>query len=69
MWNVTDEPARILEIVTPAGLEQYFEEIAPILREHGPDWTQRFYELATRYGLTILDDWSDELKTRYQITL
>jgi quercetin dioxygenase-like cupin family protein len=69
MWNVTDEPVRILEIVTPAGLERYFEEVAPILREHGPNWTERFYELATRYGLTILDDWSDELKARYQITL
>jgi quercetin dioxygenase-like cupin family protein len=69
MWNVTDEPVRILEIVTPAGLERYFEEAAPILREHGPNWTERFYELATRYGLTILDDWSDELKARYQITL
>ena len=69
MWNVTDEPARILEIVMPAGLERYFEALAPILSEHGPEWTERFYQLATQYGLTILDDWSDELKARYQITL
>ena len=69
MWNVTEEPARILEIVMPAGLERYFEELAPILSQHGPQWTERFYELATKYGLTILDDWSDELKERYQITL
>ena len=69
MWNVTDEPARILEIVMPAGLEEYFAELAPILRESGPEWTERFYQLATRYGLTILDDWSNELKARYQITL
>jgi quercetin dioxygenase-like cupin family protein len=69
MWNVTDEPARILEIVMPAGLEEYFAELAPILHEHGPEWTERFYQLATRYGLTILDDWSNELQARYQITL
>jgi quercetin dioxygenase-like cupin family protein len=69
MWNVTDEPARILELVMPAGLEEYFEELAPILHEHGPAWTERFYELASRYGLTILDDWSRELQDRYQITL
>jgi quercetin dioxygenase-like cupin family protein len=69
MWNVTDEPARILEIVMPGGLERYFEEVAPVLAQHGPEWTQRFYELAARYGLTILDDWSDELKARYGITL
>ena len=69
MWNVTDEPARILEIVRPAGLERYFEEIAPVLGEHGPQWTERFYALAQQYGLTILDDWSNELKARYGITL
>jgi quercetin dioxygenase-like cupin family protein len=69
MWNVTDEPARILEIVMPAGLEEYFTELAPILDQHGPEWTERYAQLATRYGLTILDDWTDELEARYQITL
>jgi quercetin dioxygenase-like cupin family protein len=69
MWNVTDEPARILEIVMPAGLEKYFTELEPILHQHGPEWTERYDQLATRYGLTILDDWTDELEARYQITL
>ena len=69
MWNLGDEPARILEIVMPAGLEKYFEELAPVLREHGPEWTKRFYALAEQYGLTILDDWSKELQERYGITL
>jgi quercetin dioxygenase-like cupin family protein len=69
MWNVTSEPARILEVVVPGGLERYFEQIAPILKEHGPDWTRRYHALGDEYGLTILDDWSDELKDRYGITL
>jgi quercetin dioxygenase-like cupin family protein len=69
MWNVSDQPARVLEVVSPAGLESYFEKIAPVLREHGPEWTERFYELANEYGLSVLDDWSDELKATYGITL
>jgi quercetin dioxygenase-like cupin family protein len=69
MWNVADEPARLLEIVTPAGLERYFEELAPVLRHHGPEWTERFNQLAQQYGLTILDDWTAELQARYGITL
>jgi quercetin dioxygenase-like cupin family protein len=69
MWNVTDEPARILEIVMPAGLEEYFAELAPVLHQHGPEWTKRFDQLAMQYGLTILDDWTKELEARYQITL
>jgi quercetin dioxygenase-like cupin family protein len=69
MWNVTDEPARILEVVLPGGLEAYFEAIAPVLKNHGPDWTKQYYALAEAHGLEILDDWSDELKAKYGITL
>jgi quercetin dioxygenase-like cupin family protein len=69
MWNVSDQPARVLEVVMPGGLEHYFEEIEPVLREHGPEWTKRYSEIADSYGLEILDDWSDELKARYGITL
>lgn len=69
MWNVTDQPARVLEIVMPGGLERYFQEIVPILRERGPEWTERYAATADAYGLEILNDWSDELKDRYGITL
>ncbi len=69
MWNVSDQPARVLEVVLPGGMEHYFEEIEPVLREHGPEWTKRYSAIAEAYGLTILDDWSDELKARYGIRL
>jgi quercetin dioxygenase-like cupin family protein len=69
MWNVTDQPARVLEIVMPGGLERYFQEIAPVLKEHGPDWTRRYDALADEYGLDIINDWSEELQARYGITL
>lgn len=69
MWNVGEQPARILEVVLPGGIERYFEQIAPILLEHGPDWTKRYDALAEEYGLEILDDWSNELQARYGITL
>jgi quercetin dioxygenase-like cupin family protein len=69
MWNVSDQPARILEVVAPGGLERYFEHIAPVLMEHGPEWTQRYKALAEAFGLAILDDWTDELKAKYGITL
>ena len=69
MWNLSEEAARVLEVVLPGGLERYFEEIAPILREHGPEWTKRYSAAAEAHGLEILDDWSDELKAKYGITL
>lgn len=69
MWNLGDQPARVLEVVMPGGLEHYFEEIEPILREHGPEWTKRYDAAAQAYGLEILDDWSDELQAKYGIRL
>ncbi|HUO38786.1 MAG TPA: SDR family NAD(P)-dependent oxidoreductase, partial [Mycobacterium sp.] len=27
-WNAGDEPARILEIISPAGFEQFFDEVS-----------------------------------------
>jgi quercetin dioxygenase-like cupin family protein len=53
-WNAGDEPARLLEIISPAGFERYFEEIAPLLppgREE-PDFP-RLAEVRERYGLEM----------------
>jgi quercetin dioxygenase-like cupin family protein len=69
LWNSADRPARVAEIITPAGFEHYFIEIEPVLREHGPEWTQRFNEIAARYGIEVLDDWSDELQAKHGVKL
>lgn len=34
-WNAGDEPARLLELITPAGFEQYFAEIATLFDADG----------------------------------
>jgi uncharacterized cupin superfamily protein len=36
-WNRTDEPARLLELISPAGFERYFADIAPLLPPHRPE--------------------------------
>jgi hypothetical protein len=30
-WNATDEPARLLEIISPAGFDQFFLRLAPLV--------------------------------------
>ena len=30
-WNATTQPARLLELISPAGFEQYFAELADLL--------------------------------------
>jgi quercetin dioxygenase-like cupin family protein len=67
MWNTGTEPARVLEILSPGGLEAYFEELAPALREHAPP--SEYYGLAERYGLVIVDDWIEELERTHGVKL
>jgi quercetin dioxygenase-like cupin family protein len=31
-WNAGDEPARVLELISPGGFERYFAELAPLLK-------------------------------------
>jgi mannose-6-phosphate isomerase-like protein (cupin superfamily) len=49
-WNAGDEPCRILEIISPAGFERYFEEMGQLLdsRSFTPE---QLSELGGRYGL------------------
>jgi quercetin dioxygenase-like cupin family protein len=67
MWNAGPEPARVLEILSPGGLEDYFEELAPVLRDKAPP--SEYDALAERYGLTIENDWIEELERTYGIKL
>jgi quercetin dioxygenase-like cupin family protein len=51
-WNRTDEPARLLEIISPGGFERYFAELAPLLPPQvpAPDFAA-LGALQARYGL------------------
>jgi quercetin dioxygenase-like cupin family protein len=69
MWNATGAPARVLEMLSPAGLEAYFEELAPILRHEGGTGPPDYHALADRYGITIQDDWIEELERTYGVKL
>ncbi len=69
MWNASSAPARVIETLSPGGLEGYFEELAPILAKHGGDAPQQYYALAERYGITIVDDWIEQLEQTYGVKL
>jgi quercetin dioxygenase-like cupin family protein len=69
IWNMGPAPSRVAEIVSPAGFERYFDEIEPVMRERGPEWTRRFAEVAELYGVISEDDWSTELQQKYGIHL
>jgi mannose-6-phosphate isomerase-like protein (cupin superfamily) len=47
-WNAGDEPCRILELISPAGFERYFEELVDMA---GPKTPDTIAPIASRYGL------------------
>jgi quercetin dioxygenase-like cupin family protein len=51
-WNAGDEPARILEIISPAGFEQFFAELVELGGVTAIE-PERFGELCARYELEM----------------
>jgi quercetin dioxygenase-like cupin family protein len=50
-WNAGDEPARILEIISPAGFERFFAELGGALSEAPEPDPDALAALGARYGL------------------
>ena len=49
-WNAGDQPARILEIISPAGFEQYFREMMALPQDATPADRAA---IAARYALEV----------------
>ena len=49
-WNAGDEPARVLEVIAPGGLERLFRELASFEGELDPETLSGFAE---RYGSSV----------------
>ena len=68
MWNAGKTPARMIEIISPAGFEHFFKELAELMLTPPPDPTA-IGALAERYGLIMGPfDWVPDLCARYDLT-
>ena len=70
-WNAGDTPARLSEIITPAGFEGYFEEMAAVLAEANgglPD-PQRAGAVLAKYALDLDFDSVPVLAQRYGLQM
>ena len=68
-WNAGPEPARLVEIISPAGFERYFGEGAAVLSAGGPPDVARIAEIASRFGVTMHMERVPELMERYRVSL
>ena len=52
MWNAGQVPARMIEIISPAGFENFFRELSEMLAGGPPD-PEQLMPLAARYGVQL----------------
>ena len=64
-WNDGTEPARILELISPAGFERYFEEMVDLLERGGPPDPSALAAIAARYALEVDRDSIPRLTQEY----
>jgi quercetin dioxygenase-like cupin family protein len=68
MWNAGPSPARMIEVISPAGFEHFFRELADMAAV-GPPPPAEVGDLASRYGLQFgQPDWLPGLISRYRLT-
>ena len=67
-WNPDDRPARILEIITPSGLEEMFEKFGN-LGARGELTPETMASTAAEYGSTMSGEWVPDLIARYGLTM
>ena len=68
-WNAGDEPARILEIIAPAGFEEFFKELTELVEKaQGPPDPDELTRLGDRYGHYFKLDSVPELCERFGLT-
>ncbi len=65
-WNAGDQPARLLEIISPAGFERFFDELVDLggVTEAPPG---TLAELCARYELEMDPDSVPELLQRFDL--
>jgi quercetin dioxygenase-like cupin family protein len=51
-WNAGDEPARLLELISPPGFENYFREMGELVADGPPD-PERRAAIAAKYELEV----------------
>ncbi|MGH2403327.1 MAG: cupin domain-containing protein [bacterium] len=68
MWNAGKSPARIIEVITPAGFEGGMREVAAMAAAGPPD-PEALGALAARYGMSFEEpEWLPDVIARYDLT-
>lgn len=68
-WNAGPRSARLLEIISPGGFENYFAELSALLGLGGRPDLDALARLSAEYGLTYHPEWIPELVEKYGLNV
>ena len=68
-WNSGERPARFLEVVSPGGLERYYEELTALIPAAGPVDIDRVLALSAGYGIEFDMGSLLDIVSRYEVRL
>ena len=64
-WNAGPQPARVLEVISPAGFERLFQQVAELMERSSDGSETEVYELCEQYGLSFDRSWLPEVESRF----
>jgi mannose-6-phosphate isomerase-like protein (cupin superfamily) len=69
-WNDGDEPARLIEVISPAGFEHFFDELVDLPRDSdGLPAPEALGQLAERYGLAFDMEGTERIRAEFDLRL
>jgi mannose-6-phosphate isomerase-like protein (cupin superfamily) len=69
-WNDGDEPARLIEVISPAGFEHFFDELVDLPRDSvGLPAPDALDELGERYGLEFDMEGTERIRAEFDLRL
>jgi quercetin dioxygenase-like cupin family protein len=69
IWNITDRPARLLDMYTPAGFEARFQEPASLVGGPKPPTIETLFEAGLRYDTVFMPALAPRLIQKFGLKL
>ena len=69
IWNITDRPAKLLDVYTPAGFEAWYSELARLVNGSTPPTMEAIFDAGRRYDSVFMPELAPRLIHKFGLKL
>lgn len=69
IWNISDRPAKLLDMYAPAGLEAWFQELARLVSGSKPPTMETLFEAGRQYDTLFMPELAPRLIQKFGLKL